>query len=148
MSSKWKNANQTELFDGKAVEKYQLGFKGTFSSEEVNADALGMDDHVCLLVIASVSDAGFKKDKEDEVIRVNKLEVLRAVELDPTIADYALAKQKAASGSPMLPNFADPDDEEMDDYRPDGEVAQDDEVEVEEDPDPLDEPYQVIGADG
>lgn len=135
MGSKWKNANQTELFDGQAVEKYQLAFKGSFSSDEVDAEALAMDDHVCLLVIASVGESGFKKNNEDEVIRVNKLEVLRAVELDPKVADYALAKHAASAGSPMLPNFTDPDDDDLDDFRvPEAEVEED----------PLDEPYTIL----
>lgn len=136
MGNKWKNAQQMELFDGKAVEKYQLGFKGTFSSDEVDVEALAMDDHVCLLVIASVADVGFKKNNEDEVIRVNKLEVLRAVELDAKVADYALAKQAASAGAPMLPNFSDPDDDD-----------DEDEDEVVADLDPLDEPYEVLAGD-
>ena len=146
MGSKKRNAQQLEMFDGRAVEKYQLAFKGSFSADEVNVDELAMDDHVCLLVIASVGESVFKKNNEDEVIRVNKLEVLRAVELEAKIAEYALAKQAAAAGAPMLPNFSDPDDDDDDD---DGEpvapiVAQDEPYEVEEDPDPLDEPYTVL----
>jgi hypothetical protein len=137
MGNKWKNAQQMELFDGQTVEKYQLGFKGTFSSDEVDVEALAMDDHVCLLVIASVSDVTMKKNNEDDVIRVNKLEVLRAVELDATVADYALAKQAANAGAPMLPSFSDPDDDDDDD----------DDDEVVDDLDPLDEPYEVLAGD-
>lgn len=113
MGVKNRNASQMELFDGKPVEDYQLSFKGTFTSDEIDMDALAMDDHVCLLVIASVGESGFKKTKDEEIIRANKLEVLRAVELDNKVADYALAKQAAVGGAPMLPNFSDPDDPDM-----------------------------------
>lgn len=110
MANKWKRA-QMELFDGQPVEKYRLSFKGSFSSEEVpSIENLGMDDHVCLLVIAELSDSGFSKNAEEEIVRVNKLNVLRAVELQAQVADYALAKQASAAGAPMLPVFEDPDD--------------------------------------
>lgn len=112
MGVKNRNSSQMELFDGQTVEDYQLSFKGMFSSDEIDMDALSMDDHVCLLVIANVGESGFKK-KDEEVIRTNKLEVLRAVELDNQVADYALAKQAAQSGAPMLPSFSDPDDDDM-----------------------------------
>lgn len=118
MATKSRNSQQMELFEGNTVEKYQLAFKGAFSSDEVAADDLGMGDHVCLLVIASVGEATFRKNNDDEVLRVNKLEVLRAVELDPKIAEYALAKHAATQGAPMLPNFTDPDDDELDEFRP------------------------------
>lgn len=105
--------SQQKLFDGKPVEKYGLSFRGVFDDDEVDVDALQMDDHVCMLVIASVGESTLKRNKEEEVVRVNKLDVLRAVELDPKIAEYAIAKQKAADGNPMLPNFSDPDDPDM-----------------------------------
>lgn len=141
MGTKHRNANQLEMFDGKAVEKYQLGFKGTFSAEEIDVEALAMDDHVCLLVIANVGESTFKKNNEDDVIRVNKLEVLRAVELEAKVAEYALAKQAATAGAPMLPNFADPDDEDLDGYRVPDDAY---ETEVEEEPDDSEEPYEVL----
>lgn len=117
MGAKSRNANQMEMFDGRAVEKYQSQFRGGFSTEECNAEDWSMDDHVCLLVIASVGESVLKKNNEDEVIRGNKLDLLRVVELEAVVADYALAKQAANAGSPMLPNFADPDDDDYDDHR-------------------------------
>jgi hypothetical protein len=146
MGNKWKNANQMELFDGQAVEKYQLAFTGNFSSDEIDVEALALDDHVCLLVIASVGSVQMKKNNEDEVIRHNKLEVLRAVELDAKVADYALAKQAASAGAPMLPNFSDPDDDDpdQDPVTQDDEDPDEYEVEVIEDPSDLDEPYEVL----
>jgi hypothetical protein len=145
MGTKSRNANQMEMFDGKAVEKYQLGFKGTFSADEIDVEALSMDDHVCLLVIASVGESTFKKNNEDDVVRVNKLEVLRAVELEAKVAEYSLAKQAASAGAPMLPNFTDPDDEELDEHRvPQDDVLpseEDDEVEALETPYSAPEPF-------
>ena len=140
MGNKWKQG-QTELFDGQAVEKYQLSFTGSFSDEEVDVDALAMDDHICLMVIAVVGEAVMKKNKEDEVVRTNKLQVLRAVELDPQVADYALAKQAASNGTPMLPNFSDPDDDD-DDVQP--LVGDPQPAEVADEPDDLEAPYEVL----
>lgn len=137
MGTKHRNAHQLEMFDGQAVEKYQLAFKGAFSSEEIDVEALAMDDHVCLLVIANVGESTFKKNNEDDVIRVNKLEVLRAVELEAKVAEYALAKQAATAGAPMLPNFTDPEDEDLDGYRVPNAATK-------VDPDPLDESYEVL----
>lgn len=124
-----------ELFDGYTVEKYQLQFKGSFSADEVDVDALTMDDDVCLMVIATVGESVFKHNNEGEIVRVNKLEVVRAVELEAQVADYALAKQAATAGNPMLPNFSDPDDDDM---------HQPDDLDVEEDSSDLDEPYEVL----
>lgn len=145
MGSKHRNAQQMELFDGQAVEKYQLAFKGSaFHTDEVDIEKLVMDDHICLLVVAEVAESGFKKNTEGDVIRVNKLQQLRVVELDASIGDYALAKQKAAAGTPMLPNFSDPDED--DDELDDDDLDTDDSVAVSGN-EPI-EPYDANPTDG
>lgn len=117
MGAKNKNSRQEELFDGQTVDKYQLTIGGSTSSEETQAKDWAMGDHVCLLVIAEVSGATMKRNNEDEVIRSNKLEMLRVVEMEAKAAEYALAKNAAAKGEPMLPAFNDPDDPEMKQYQ-------------------------------